>query len=289
MISLEGNGWLYIGLDGEETGNRREQGIEFLSTEYSGNHNSFSFETAEYGQYLLRFQLQDARRGTVQNEYISLKVVPDDEFTALVAAVRDSDSTQEEPQNPYAEKLFAIGEWEAALTEFLKNYQDGNPQLNDRIATVYAAMGAHEAALKYYSKNLETADAYAERAVLGLVRSSVALGDEKLLADYLETFLGANTTGRDLLNVARFQGDSGHAAVALDMYQEYLKRFPWGDQLDEVYFRLARLYELDLTQRDLEKSRSYYQKVYDEYPESLYSDESRQRLRYLERYFFRIH
>ena len=58
--------------------------------------------------------------------------------------------------------------------------------------------------------------------------------------------------------------------------------------LDEVYFRLARIYEVDSPYRDLEKALKYYRLVYDLFPESLYVDEAEKRIKYLNRHFFLI-
>ncbi|MBA7711758.1 hypothetical protein ES703_120724 [subsurface metagenome] len=187
-------------------------------------------------------------------------------------------------------------ELESALVEFIKDYREGSPYLNDRIAAIYSRTGRHEAAVKYYRRNLEAAGEYADRAVLGLIRSALALEDPVLLLDQLQSFLDLDPIliEQDLVAIARFQLKSGHYSAALNLFDEYLKRYlagPAADSsayLDEVYFLIAQAFEQDCPQRDLKKARDFYQSVYDEFPESSFAGRSYQRIRYLDRYFFHI-
>ena len=65
-------------------------------------------------------------------------------------------------------------------------------------------------------------------------------------------------------------------------------RYPDGRNLDEVYYRLARIYEVDSPYRDIESARYYYSLIYELYPESLYSSAAAERHNYLDRYFFLV-
>jgi outer membrane protein assembly factor BamD (BamD/ComL family) len=77
-------------------------------------------------------------------------------------------------------------------------------------------------------------------------------------------------------------------AVAIQALEQYIRRYPDGRSLDEVYFRLAGLYEVDSPHRDIESARHYYSLIYQQFPESRYSDPAARRLNYLDRHFFLV-
>ncbi len=91
-----------------------------------------------------------------------------------------------------------------------------------------------------------------------------------------------------VLEVARFQTKGGRYATAIEALIQYISRYPDGRQLDEVYYRLARIYEVDSPYRDLELSRDYYELLYDNFPESAYAERAGDRLNYLDRHFFLV-
>lgn len=248
----------------------------------------------ELGSFSLDFQLQDSKAGTTRKETMVLNVLPEAEFDRRLAAARN-DAVQTEPGPDYsrAENLFSRGELELALIEFIRNYRAQDSYANDRIATIYLAGGEYEAALKYYRRNLDaemTEEDYRSRAVLGVMRAGLALEDEDLVLEVLEDFLALRSLPVDseLVDAARLQLNSGRAASARLLLREYRARYPRGKRMDEVLFLLGRLHEQNTPFRDLEVSRAYYQRVYEEYPESLLADEAYERLRYLDRHFFHV-
>ncbi|MBA7537328.1 hypothetical protein ES705_29595 [subsurface metagenome] len=252
-IGLEGKGWLFLGpAEGKSL-----DAVSFISNEYKDNNSFFSFQALEYGEYELMFQLQNNTLGTIQIEVVHLRVVPEEEFSALLAeSSRIIPEIKRDECYAYAEKLFSLGEMEAALIEFIKDYREGDPYLDDRIATIYAKTGEHEAAVKFFKKNLETNGEYADSAVLGLMRSSLARKDSDMLLEYLDAVLSMDSKliDKDILEVARFQKECRRYAVAFDLLDEYVHGYPGGSYLDEAYFLLAQLYELDSPYRDLKKS-----------------------------------
>jgi hypothetical protein len=287
-IELEGKGWLFLGLPPSD----RNPGVSYLSADAGGTHSSFSFKALEYGEYDLGFQLQDNTRGLLRNQTVRLRVLPDEQFSESVA--RQAAVPQTAPLDPAqlagAERLFAARAFDLALAEYLKLYREGDPLLNDRLAAIYAESGEPAAAAKYFQKNLSAPDPYGERAVVGLVRAGLALGSEELVHEQLKSLLEVHSLpiGRELLDTAHFLKGRGRAALALDLLQEYLRRYDRGDELDRAWFLLAQLYELDSPLRDVAKARKYYAKIYEELPESAYAAEARARIRYLDRYFFNV-
>ncbi|MBN2552347.1 MAG: hypothetical protein JXB06_06235 [Spirochaetales bacterium] len=314
-IDLDGSGWIYEGLKAQalETGagtvSSDPQGVEFLSRRSQQNRTSFSFRAAEYGQYELAFQLQDNQRAELRTQIVHLRVLPDQEFAAaLDRQMRGAQGTQGTepaqgaqgipaalqpvpgPPIAAADTLFDLGEYELALIEYTRNMRSGDPYLNDRLAACYQATGEHLAAVKYYRENLGMEGEYGDRAAAGLARSSIALKDSLLLLEVLPPLLSQESVqiGSELLQIARFQTEDRRYSVAIQALQEYLSRYPDGRHLDEVYYRLARVYEMDSPYRDLESARHYYRLLYDSFPESLYVDRARERLNYLNRHFFLV-
>ena len=173
--------------------------------------------------------------------------------------------------------------------------RSGDPYLNDRLAACYAATGSHAEALRYYRHNLGLEGEYGERAAVGMVRSSIALEDSDSLLEAvpslfaLEAGTGAEESiDKELLAVARMQADTRRYPVAIRALEQYIALYPGGRNLDEAYYRLAGIYEVDSPQRDLESARKYYRLLYDDFPESRYAELARQRIRYLDRHFFLV-
>jgi tetratricopeptide (TPR) repeat protein len=318
-VDLEGRGWLFLGISGssvvagaaEGGGGRtaQKEGIRLAGSSTSGGKSSFTFQALEYGDYTLTFQLQDNKEGRLRNEVVHLQVLPEQQFSdtlsGLAAAAGSPAENALPPEQPAAspapaaiapevlqagERLYNLGEYELALQEFLSAYQQGNPYLADRIAACYAATGEYLAAVKYYRQNLGAQGEFANRAVLGLTEAAVALGDAPLLLEAWPSLLALEDVpiGRELLAVARVEGQSGRYQLALTALYEYLQRYPAGERLDEAYFRLAQIHELESPYRDLRKARDYYRKVYEEFPESAYAAEASQRRLYLDRHFFLV-
>ena len=292
-IDLKGRGWIYLGLDPGSG-----EGIDYLSSRYSQNKSSFSFKAVEYGAYKLSFQFQDNQQAVLRSQVVHIEVLPDDDFAAALElqqqglAPRQITVTEPEPgpRIDKAEALFSLGEYELALIEFTRNMRSGDPYLNDRLAACYEATGEHLAAVKYYRENFSLSGEYGDRAALGMIRAGVALKDPQLLTEVLPSLftLESGDIGSALLEVARFQIEGGRYATAIEALRQYTNRYPEGRQLDEVYYRLARIYEVASPYRDLELSRDYYELLYDNFPESAYAERAEKRLNYLDRHFFLV-
>jgi tetratricopeptide (TPR) repeat protein len=298
VIDLEGRGWLLL------PGDRR--GVSFLGSESGPQRTSFSFKALELGEHELAFQLQDNARGTASGDVVRLRVLPEEQFRELLAAGQARQggappmtAGQGSGQLPEAldparlqkaERLFAAGFYDLALPEYLAVYREADPLLNDRLASIYLEKGEAAAAAKFYDRNLSSAPPFSRNAVVGLVRAGLAMGSPELVLQHLPALLELppEDTRRELLGVARLAASQGRHALALDLLTQYLRRFPRGIGLDEAWFQLARLYELESPLRDVRLAREYYRKVYAEFPESEHAGESRARILYLDRHFFHV-
>ena len=301
-IDLEGNGWIYTGLrSGGVPVTGEDQGIEFLSTGSGADRTSFNFRAVEFGDYQLTFQYQDHQQALLRRQVIRLQVVPEQEFAAVLQRQQSESGVQAEstvvkfqavpgPPIRSADTLFDLGEYELALIEYKRNMRSGDPYLNERLAQCYERTGEHLAAVKYYRENLGLGGEYGDRAALGLVRSSIATGDSPLLLEVLPSVFSLESAeiGSELLAIARFQTEQRRFSVAIQALQQYVRRYPVGRELDEVYYRLAQIYEVDSPYRDIESARHYYALLWELFPESLYADPAADRIHYLDRHFFLV-
>lgn len=299
-IDLEGKGWLYLGLP------EKSRGVSLVGSESDERRTTFTFKALEFGEYDLPFQLQDNAQGTSRSETVRLRVLAEEQFRAELARTAETAPASADPARlREAEELFSVGAYEQALPEYLGLYREGDPLLNDRLAAIYVAQKEPAAAAKYFEKNLSAPAPYGERAVLGLVRTGLELGDRQQVLDHVPALLGTRSGGAELLAVARFlappagpKAGSSRAALppipaadysaALDLLSEYLRRYPQDPGLVQALFQLAQLYEQESPLRDFRKARAYYQKVYDDFPESEQAVEARKRILYLDRHFFNV-
>jgi outer membrane protein assembly factor BamD (BamD/ComL family) len=183
-----------------------------------------------------------------------------------------------------------LGEYTLALIEYKRNMRSGDPYLNDRLAECYERTGEYPAAVKYYRENLALDGEYGDRAAAGLVRTGVAMGDSLLLMEVMPALFRVESEpiGDELLEIARLQMEERRYTVAIQALEQYILRYPDGRNLDEVYYRLAGIYEVDSPHRDIEAARHYYSLIYELYPESRYSDPAGERIDYLDRHFFLV-
>ncbi len=286
-ISFGNRGWVFLGL----RGSRELKGLIFMGSKDLGGKVIFHFRCEDYGVYLLEFQLQDNRTATVKNESVRLSVVNLEEFDSRLAsaAIEMSDKGEGE-RFLLAEKLYGLGQYEAALREYISGYREGVPLVNDRIASIYLQSGEHQAAAKFYEKNRSSEGELGEKAVIGLVKSYLALEDSIKLLGLLDKFLGLEylSIEEDLMHLIHYEIEHGEPALTYELLTEYVSGFPGGVFLDEVYFLFGQLFEGESPYRDLERSREYYLRVYEEFPISDFSEEAGERVKYLERYFFYI-
>jgi len=286
-ISFGNRGWVFLGL----RGSGELKGLIFMGSKDLGGKVIFHFRCEDYGVYLLEFQIQDNRTATLKNESVRLSVVTLEEFDSrLASAAIEMPDKGEGERFLLAEKLYGLGQYEAALKEYISGYREGVPLVNDRIASIYLQSGEHQAAAKFYEKNRSSGGELGEKAVIGLVKSYLALEDSIKLLGLLDKFLGLEylSIEEDLMHLIHYEIDHGEPALTYKLLTEYVSGFPEGVFLDEVYFLFGQLFEGESPYRDLEKSREYYLRVDEEFPISNFSEEARERVKYLERYFFYI-
>ncbi len=291
QVGLDGVGFLFLGFPDAKG---PTDGMSFKSKENRNNKTWFTFQALKLGTYDLDFLQQNNVAGTTSRETVRVHVVSDQDFNAAVAPKQDQDSPaqgNEETGDPaFAQKLSALGSYQAAVVELLKGYKDGNPALNDQIAGLYLRMGSYDAAGKYFVKNLSPQNTFTASAIVGLVRIAVSQNDQQGLISYLRQFLALKDPLMEepLIQAARMEKARSEVGMALDLAGEYVSRFPDGTWRDEADYLTAQLLETDSPFRDIARARDLYSAILAEHPESAFADAARLRLQYIDRHFIQV-
>jgi tetratricopeptide (TPR) repeat protein len=287
QVGLDGVGFLFLGLPDAQS-----DGMSFKSKENRDNRTLFTFQALKLGTYDLDFLQQDNMAGKTSRETVRVHVVSDQDFNAAVAAPASSpDAAPGDRGDPlFAQKLATLGSYQAAVAELLKGYREGNPGLNDQIASLYMRMGSYDAAEKYYARNLTPATDYTPRAVIGLVRVAVVQDDQQALLSYLKQFLAVSDPAAEepLIQAVRMEKKRAEIGMALDLAGEYVTRYPSGTWRDEADYLTAQLLESDSQFRDIARARQLYRDIVAGHPESPYADTARQRVLYIDRHFYQV-
>ena len=291
QIGLDGTGFLFLGFPDKSP---QTDGMSFKGKENRNNKTWFSFQPLKLGTYDLDFLRQDNSTGQSNKETVRVHVVSDQDFSIAMNQQQGLDPSSAEKGEPgdaaFAARLSGLGANEAAIAELLKGYKDGNPALNDQIASLYMSTGAYDAAGKYYQKNMSPQTPFTTDAVLGMVRIAIAQKDQQALMSYLRRFLAVKGPAMEemLMRAARMEKEKGETGVALDLAAEYTTRYREGNWRDEAAFLMAQLLEADSRYRDIPRARDIYTEMLRSYPESTFASAARQRLLYLERHFFEV-
>jgi hypothetical protein len=289
-IVMDGAGYLFLGF-----ADRQTDSMTFKARSVKDGRTSFTFKALRLGTWDLDFQQQDAATGTSRVEGVRVVVLEEEEFAAAVQRQASGETSEvlsalETGRVEWAEKLVALGKARQAVAEYLKGYREGNPDLNDRIAALYAATDDEAAAEKYWKKNVGAAAPYGDRAVVGLARLAVGSGDlDGYLAWHRQLLaVTAEPIGDVLVDAALAARELGDAGLGIDLLAEYGRRYPDGARLDEAAFVTAQLLESESPFRDLKRSRDLYDALLRQFPESAHAAEASERLRYLDRHFFTV-
>ncbi len=285
IINLEKEGWLFLGSENNEQLN----GLKLISNEQSGGYSNFTFNALELGYYELKFLHQDNRNGTQATDTIFVTVLTDNEFENKLTG-NVIETSNPEADFTYADSLMTAREYEYAITEYLKNYRESNSYLNDRIAEAYSNMGNNSLAMQYWIKNINTNAEYAEKAVIGIVNSSIATDDYSTLLRYVNRLPNIASTSIEevLLHLTEYYKSRQDYQTAIDTYNLFMTRYPFSRMLDKMYFLMGTLYEENSSVRDFEKAIIFYEMIYEKFPESTKSRAARDRVDYINRHFFYI-
>ncbi|MBN2533530.1 MAG: hypothetical protein JXB88_11585 [Spirochaetales bacterium] len=278
-ISFNNNGWIFTGYIKDEDA----KGVKYLSKDATYRESLFTFKSIKTGSYDLEFILQDHTSGSQQTEIVRVQVVDDTEFVP-------ENSADFITSNNLAEDFYNQGEYQHALEEYLKIYDETSPLLNQKIAELYEKLGQKDAAVSYWEINAKREDDYSLPAAEKLLSHSLDTGNTEKIVRYLNYLLGSGKKVPEseilrIVNLLQDKQDYNEAASVLD---NYLSLYSNSETRDALYFLLAGLYEKNSGMRDLKQAKYYYERIISEFPAGNYVQPARKRLQYLNRHFFHI-
>jgi tetratricopeptide (TPR) repeat protein len=301
-IRLDKRGWIFLGCNNQEI----KDGLALTNREYGNNFTHFSFAAKKTGAYQLLFVFQDNSQGSQEKRIYDVQIMSADEFNKAMANLNSSSSFSpgtgaENTGSEYVDWLVQTGKYTEALTELLKNYSENVPWLNEQIANVYWLMHKPDMALTYWLKNLKQPagmynndalpnDTYTEKALAGIIKSAIQTKNESLFLKYLNSLFTIKSfpVNEELLAAAKYCQTRQDYATAYDILNKWLTSNYDRDFLDEALFLLGKLYEESAKHKDYRKAREMYQRVYQEFPESLFARPAYERVNYLNQHYFYI-
>jgi trimeric autotransporter adhesin len=249
-VPFEGTGWTYLG---EKT---LKEGIAYDSRRFEGTSLVFILNPTKAGDYILRFQRQDALRGLSYEELVGVSVSPKPEKAQTVAAVAT---------NPAAPSS-------AAATNSAATPATSAPA-STTVAAPPMSLSATNAAA------VTTASTPAIASTPATAAPPAAAASSPLSASSLSTPEAA-------LVEARAELQAGKPNLAIEALDRLIVLAPEGN--DEGYILYARALENKGPQKDIKRAYAYYKKIRDEYPESRFWEEAAARADYIERHYFDI-
>jgi TolA-binding protein len=251
-IPFRGPGWVYLG----EFGSRR--GVRYDSRRIDDEGMIFVFRAEEEGSYSLRFNRQDFVRDFILNDYVKVIV-------------------EEPPQtagpNPRIapDRVYASPRW---------------PLTTDPLGTAAPSSAANDAAVPAAATTTPAPTAAAP--VPPAASSTGPTPPSAVPASAPETAQSAAVVPtEDWLKKAREEYNAGRIAGALSALDQFMLRYPGGS--DEAYWLYGQALEANNeTTRDIRLALDYYRRLVREYPQSTRYDDARQRIAYLERFYFNI-
>jgi hypothetical protein len=244
-VPFDGTGWTYLG---EKT---LREGISYDSRRYQGSSLVFILNPIKAGDYILRFQRQDALRGLSYEELIGVTVTP--KPAATVAS------------SPVAAATTAS----AAASPATVSTTSASAAVNPANATATGASVVAKPSSATTAPSSANAVTTTASAPAGLLVNAASL-----------------TTPEAALAAARSELAADRPQGALEALDRLIALAPAGT--DEAYVLYARALEKNGPQKDIKRAYAYYKKLRDEYPESAFWDEADARASYIERHYFEI-
>ncbi len=258
-IGLKGRGWLYLGSVGQPNA------VAFLEKTAGFDAEKFRFRNEKTGMVSLQFQRQDLQSGLTEKAVVVLTISPRSNSAVLPinSSIQNPTTGMQQQQNSPATS--ATGSFEPEYP--LVSAAAGNSQ--NRAGSNWNQTGPRS---ELGANSPETSAAQANLSV----ESTSALDAMKVTGD-----------AESMFSMAASWEKGKNAVPARDLYKRILKEQTAYEKTDQVMFALAKLLENDAVVRDLQASRDLYVQLQNLYPYSSLVEPARERMRYLQRTFFR--
>jgi hypothetical protein len=252
-IPFRGPGWVYLG----EFGSRR--GVNYESRRIEDEGMTFVFRAEKEGTYSLRFNRQDFVRDFILNDFVKVIVEEPPRTTGSAWS------------NPRAapERVYASPRWPPAADPLGTTAGTANGGT--------AAVPPAPAAVSAEPPPATAPESYTGPASPPEAAASAVTAQPAAAVPVVE----------DWLQKAREEYNGGRIAGALSALDQFMLRYPGGS--DEAYWLYGQSLEAhNEATRNIRLALDYYRRLVREYPQSSRYDDARQRIAYLERYYFTI-
>ncbi len=283
-ISLQEKGWIFTGES------RGREGITFENRVIRENSTLFVFRVVDLGDYTLQFQRQNLSQGIVYIEKIHVKVLPDEEFFKAVSGGEVVIEGRGEGDYRAAGRMLKSGRNDEALEEYLRQYVEGDPEIDNTIADLSFSLGKNDLAEKFWEKNISPDSPYRDLALYGKFRVGVATKNQRTYDLLLEEIMELDLPEKEsaLVEAALFQEEAGNYNEVIYLLEFVLDAYSVDIKADFACFKLATLYETVSEVKNIQKAYDYYERILLDYPTSIYWEPAVERMEYLERHFLHI-
>ena len=187
-------------------------------------------------------------------------------------------------------RMLRSGRDDEALEEYLRQYIEGDPDIDNTIADLSFSLRKYDLAEDFWEKNLSLDSPYRDLAMYGMFRVGVAVKNQRtydlLLEEIME--LDLPEKGRALIEAALFQEEAGNFNEVIYLFEVVLDEYSFDVKADFACFKLATLYETVSDVKNIQKAYGYYERVFLDYPASIYWEPAVERMEYIDRHFLRI-
>jgi hypothetical protein len=251
-IPFSGTGWVYLG----ELASRR--GIVYNSRRLDSEGQTFIFRAEEAGSYALKFFKQDFIRDYILNDHVQVIVGE--------ALAGESAGWFNPPTD--RGRVTAQPRWPTAIeeAEILKS------------GSILSSEPSQTSSVRDTPQNVTQPPAASQPPAstqpseASQPPAAVQPPSERIPPDVL-------------LQRARESFNTGNAAGAISLLDQYAQYYP---ETDELYWLYGQFYEANSPSRNILLSLDYYRRLVREYPQSTRYNDARSRIAYLERYYINI-
>jgi hypothetical protein len=278
-LNFEGTGWTYLGdKDGKD-------GVLYGSRRFEGASVIFTLNAAKAGEYVLRFQRQDALRGISYEDRIGVTVAPRDKAATSQAAATAASpaaaptttatpATGAQSSAPATAGSTSASSAAAAKAATPDSTASAKPAAS--ASTAPSGTAAAPASAAAASPAGAAASAATPAASLPASTAAPAATNAAAIPD----------TPEGMLLYAREELAAGRPQGAIESLDRLLARYPAG--MDEAFYLYGIALEQSGPLKDIKRAYSYYKLVRDGYPESSFWEKASSRIGYIERHYFEI-
>jgi len=215
---------------------------------------------------------------------------------AIIKKSSDQTSSEEQQLHTAGQNLFnamQYAEAEDMFIELLQKYPDTKFKASAtyHLAVIKSKTGKTEEAAMYYNKIIHDLEKskFTDQAYYDLSSIYTGQKDHKNALKHItlmqQKYPKSPLIGDSYVLKGTIYENLKNYGQAISSYQTVIDLYPKSMSMDKVYFQMGSIYEKIPQVRNLELAAKYFQKVLDEFPESLYTPDATKELDYLKENF----